>query len=87
MKPSNKRTMTWVSLLFCAISANMAYAQAPIAESVSVIKEGVQTIKVYADSIIVDTIPITEFIEQQPKDLEQRNRNLRLLNEQMKEPE
>lgn len=74
-----------LSLLFCSISASTVFAQD---SSTTVIREGVEIIICFPDSTFKrDTMSIEEWINAQPKDAEQRNKNLRQLNEQMKKPE
>lgn len=85
-KPYNKAIMTWLSCLLFA-SSTIIVAQTPCTENISVIKEGVRIERVYADSTVTDTMTISEYIESLPQDNEQRNRNLRQLNEKMKKPE
>lgn len=87
MKPLNKAIMTWLASLYLSISVSMAYAQNDTA--ISVIREGVRIVICFPDSTKrIDTMSIEMFIQSQPKDEQQRNRNLRNLNEMMKkEPE
>lgn len=76
-----------LSLLCCSIVASSAYAQSDT--SMRIIREGVEIIVCWPDSTkYIDTMSIEQFIQSQPKDAQQRNRNLRELNEMMKkEPE
>lgn len=77
---------TLLNLSAFVISASLTCAAQD--SSITVIKEGVEIIICFPDSTIKkDTLSIEEWIESQPQDAEQRNRNLRQLNEQMKKPE
>lgn len=86
-KQLGRAMKTWLVLLSLSTAASTAYAQNDT--TMTVIREGVQIVICFPDSTKrVDTMSITEFIESQPKDEQQRNRNLRQLNEMMKkEPE
>lgn len=85
MKLFNKAIKTLLSCLSFALSTTIV-AQTPCTEKVEVIKEGVRIEKVYADSTVTDTLSIQEYINILP-DNEERNKNLRQLNEKMKKPE
>lgn len=88
-----------VSLLLCAGIANSA-AQADvtknndlISESIEVIAEGIRVVKVYRDSMTVDTFTVEKWIALQQdsgktlQELQELNRILQQLNEQMKKDE
>lgn len=85
-KQLSRAMKTLLVLLFLNTVASSVFAQ-KISESVEVIKEGVQIITCFPDTTIIDTFSIEEYINMQPKDMEQRNKSLRQLNEKMKEPE
>lgn len=86
MKQLNRTMKIWASLSVCAIAASTAYAQNDT--TIEVIKEGVEIVICFPDSTIKkDTMTIEDWINAQPQDAEQRNKNLRQLNEQMKKPE
>lgn len=87
MKRLSRAMKTLLVLLFLNIVASSAYAQANDT-SIAVIREGVEIIICFPDATIKkDTLSIEQWINNQPKDMEQRNKSLRQLNEKMKEPE
>lgn len=88
MSNNLKRAMNvWLSLLCFGIVAGSAYAQGNDT-TLTVIPQGVQIVICFPDlTKKIDTLTIEQYIQSLPKDAEQRNRNLRQLNEQMKKPE
>lgn len=85
-KPLSKTILT-LSVLFClSINANIISAQNDTI--INVIPEGVEITICFPDfTKRRDTLTVEQYIQTLPQDAEQRNRNLRLLNQQMKKPE
>lgn len=72
-----------MSLLFCATSASLAFAQT----DTNHIKDGIEIVICFPDNTIMrDTFTVEEWMQQLPSEPQERNKSLRQLNEQMKEP-
>lgn len=94
MSKASKTIMKLLLNLLPFVCSVSIVAQTPISESVEVIREGVQIITCFPDSVTYDTLSIEQFMEQREvpkgssiKEMEESNKMLRQYNEKMKEPE